>query len=186
LAIIAVDQAEQALFSYLRSSSILPGSIEGTSLDLGCGLNPKNPFQAQAVKGCDIRCDHPDVIQCDLFNGSIPFPNEVISAVTAFDFFEHVPRVATGQDTRFPFVDLMSDIHRVMRMSGYLYSRTPAYPHPEAFQDPTHANIITDKTFPIYFCGETPLAAMYGFKGSFALIHQCWHECYLLTVMQKR
>jgi SAM-dependent methyltransferase len=186
MAIISVEQAEQALFSWLRNSNTLPATIEGTALDLGCGIRPKNPFLAQVAKGCDIRQEHPDVIECDLFKESIPFADESISAVTAFDFFEHVPRVDIRKKTRFPFVDLMSDIHRVMQRNGYLYSRTPAYPHPEAFKDPTHVNIITEKTFSEYFCGRSPLAAMYGFTGRFAIVNQCWHECYLLTLMQKK
>ena len=36
----------------------------------------------------------------------------------------------------------------------------------EAFQDPTHVNIMTEKTH-LYFTGEKPLGRMYGFSGQF-------------------
>jgi len=71
----------------------------------------------------------------------------------------------------------------------YFFSQTPAYPAVEAFQDPTHVNIITAKTFPLYFCvhhlGE-PWAAMYGFVGSFELVAQEWCQTHLLTIIKKR
>lgn len=101
----------------------------------------------------------------------IPHPDSSFDSISAFDFLEHVPRVlstADGRSTRFPFLELMGEIHRVLKPGGRLYAVTPAYPNAEAFQDPTHVNIITDQTW-LYFCGVTPLAKPYGFTGSFEM-----------------
>jgi SAM-dependent methyltransferase len=163
-----------------------------TSIDLGCGFQPRNPFGADTVRGLDVRRDPEGLVQqADLFTGSIPLADASVEIITAFDFLEHVPRTSLdGRRTSFPFVRLMQEIFRVLRPGGVLLSHTPAYPAKQAFQDPTHVNIVTEDTFPIYFCrgegaGTTPLAAMYGFSGAFRLIAQGWRECWLVSLMQK-
>ena len=62
----------------------------------------------------------------------------------------------------------MSEISLVLRPGGMLYAVTPCYPSREAFQDPTHVNIITDRTH-LYFCGDEPLGRMYGFTDRFTV-----------------
>ena len=64
-------------------------------------------------------------------------------------------------------------------------SLTPAYPHAEAFQDPTHVNIITEHTFPAYFDNVNRWARGYGFRGAFQMRLQEWRGAHLLSVMQK-
>ena len=111
--------------------------------------------------------------------------------VTAHDFVEHVPRVVyIGYPPvpRYSFVELISEIHRVLLPGGIFYHRTPAFPYATAFQDPTHVNIITEITFPDYFCvGEEgrPWAGAYGFKGQFQLVSQAWDQVYLECKIQK-
>ena len=129
------------------------------ALDLGCGDSPQNPFNCKQVHGLDIRnpLSRDDVIITDLFNDSLPFVSETVDAITAHDFIEHMPRYNQGKnngETRFPFVLLMDDIFRVLKPGGLFYSRTPAFPKPQVFQDPTHVNIITEETFPKYFCSH--------------------------------
>lgn len=160
------------------------------ALDLGCGLTPKNPFQASSIEGVDIRGSAESrVVVADLFNGSIPFEDDAFDFVTAFDFIEHVPRVVCeGGSTRFPFVQLMDEVARVLKPDGIFFSSTPAFPSQQVFQDPTHVNTITENTFPLYFCqrdAEVPLARMYGFRSSFVLVSQQWSGCSLLTLMKK-
>ena len=53
------------------------------------------------------------------------------------------------------------------------YALTPAWPHAEAFVDPTHVNIITEQTHE-YFCGNEPLGRMYGFNGRFEARRTGW------------
>jgi SAM-dependent methyltransferase len=66
----------------------------------------------------------------------------------------------------YPFVQLMTEIHRVLKPGGLLLAVTPAFPYPEAFQDPTHVNILTTRSGR-YFCGKNPAASVYGFLGHF-------------------
>ena len=149
-------------------------------LDLGCGKFPRNPYARGRLSGVDIR-PMPDVIDFDyrtanLVQHPIPYADDTFGSVSAFDFVEHVPRILAtpdGRDTVFPFVRLMSEVWRVLAPGGLFYALTPAFPNPEAFVDPTHVNIITDQTHD-YFCGDSPLARMYGFDGCFQALRAQW------------
>jgi SAM-dependent methyltransferase len=151
-------------------------------LDLGCGIAPRNPFKYQELFGCDIRDISETGAKLDfeykkvnLIQDPIPFPDHYFNSVSAFDFIEHMPRQFADANGSLinPFVNLMSEIHRVLLPNGRLIAITPAFPRPEAFQDPTHVNIITDKTHE-YFAGEQPYAAIYGFKGKFEVVDVYW------------
>jgi SAM-dependent methyltransferase len=149
-------------------------------LDLGCGKRPRNPYARDRLCGVDIRpmqsTEGFEYRHANLAIEPIPFESDRFASVSAFDFIEHVPRLmltADGHGTTFPFVRLMGEIWRVLAPGGLLYAVTPAYPHAEAFQDPTHVNIITERTHE-YFCGAKPLARMYGFEGLFELRRLEW------------
>jgi SAM-dependent methyltransferase len=150
-----------------------PGAI---SLDLGCGGNPKNPFQASKVYGVDIRNGlGNDIKQADLAKEQIPFSDNSLDFCTAYDFIEHIPRmIETNGKTRLSFIELMNEVHRVLKPNGLFLHTTPAFPAKAAFQDPTHVNIITEDTFPEYFTSPRPGASIYGFKGNFELVDQKW------------
>lgn len=142
-------------------------------LDLGCGAVPRNPFRCHELYGVDLAPRHKSgdysVRQGNLTLEPIPFDSNWFDSVSAYDFFEHVPRVlptADGCATRFPFIELMNEISRVLRPGGMLHAVTPCYPSREAFQDPTHVNILTDRSH-VYFTGDQPLGRMYGFTGHF-------------------
>ena len=164
----------------LISKHYTPSTSDTLSLDLGCGSNPRNPFQATKSFGVDIRGDlEGNVSQADLSIESIPFGENQFDFCTAFDFIEHIPRSSYPQGkTRLAFLELMNEIHRVLKPGGMLLHSTPAFPSKEAFQDPTHVNIITEDTMPIYFCEPNNLAKRlgYGFNGSFELIEQRWQS----------
>lgn len=150
-------------------------SLPTRHLDLGCGYAPRNPFNQAQLFGCDL-LDMADFKEtpsfeykkADLARAGIPFPDNYFNSVSAFDFLEHVPRQSVDAQGRptVPFIALMSEIHRVLVPGGVLLANTPAFPYPEAFQDPTHVNIITKRTHE-YFCGDEPYAARYGFVGRF-------------------
>ncbi|MBS0213817.1 MAG: methyltransferase domain-containing protein [Proteobacteria bacterium] len=149
-------------------------------LDLGCGQRPRNPYGRAHLAGVDIRglsgTHDFDYRTANLAVQPIPFPDDRFGSVSAFDFLEHVPRILAtpdGRDTCFPFIRLMDEIWRVLAPGGLFYALTPAFPHPEAFVDPTHVNIITEHTHD-YFCGEQPLARMYGFGGRFQAKRVDW------------
>ena len=156
------------------------------ALDLGCGENPRNFFNANEVYGIDVREDiAAHILKADLVVEPIPFPDETFDYVTAHDFIEHVPRVLYVPHRRNPFVELMNEIWRVLKPNGQFYSATPAYPHNAAFQDPTHVNIITEETFLYYFDNRRRWASAYGFKGSFMVERQEWRGPHLLATLIK-
>lgn len=156
------------------------------SLDLGCGLQPKNPFNAQEVYGIDVRDDaEAHIVKADLVIEPIPFPGDSFDYVTAHDFLEHVPRLIYLPQRRNAFVEVMNEIHRVLKPGGVFMSFTPAFPHGPAFRDPTHVNIITEETFPLYFDDKVRWASMYGFRGSFQILSQEWRGVHLMSLLRK-
>lgn len=158
-------------------------------LDLGCGPQPRNPYSTDETYGIDlVEQKVPAGVffrKADLEIEKIPWPDNHFDVITAFDFIDHISRVSYIPARRNPFIELMHEIWRCLKPNGIFHSLTPAYPAKEAFQGPTHVNIITEDTFKLYFCG--PLwAEMYGFKGQFTLEDQGWEEgCKLRSIMRK-
>ena len=147
------------------------------ALDLGCGLKPRNPFNCDELYGVDIRENKDkNIYNIDLIVDPIPFKDNFFDYVTAYDFIEHIPRIIYTPQRKFPFVDLMSEIYRVLKPGGKFLSHTPAFPYPPAWRDPTHVNIITNETFPLYFDNKTCWAKMYGFIGGFEIEKQQWNN----------
>jgi hypothetical protein len=81
----------------------------------------------------------------------------------------------------------MNEIYRVLKIGGTFASFTPAFPKEAAWRDPTHVNIITEQTFPLYFDDKNRWGKDYGFIGSFEIIDQKWHpnNSHLQTIMKK-
>ena len=185
---ISNERTEQRLFA--KQLRRYQNPHPWRTLDLGSGDQPRNPFGAEHISGCDIREDlSRHVLKADLTLEPIPFDSESLDFVTAYEFIEHMPRVISSAGvTRFPFVELLSEIHRVLKPKGIFYARTPAWPSEESFQDPTHVNFITKNTFPYYFCWHPyggPWARIYGFQGRFELEVQRRVGPYLLSVLRK-
>ncbi len=154
-------------------------------LDLGCGPRPQNLFSADMVYGIDLTSSSEYVIACDLAVENIPFNDESFEYVTAVDFLEHLPRLIYTPERRLPFVELMSEVFRVLRPGGMFFSFTPSYPNLAAFSDPTHVNFITDETFTHMFDRKRGWASKYGFRGGFEIISQEWQHPHLRTLMRK-
>lgn len=154
--------------------------IPDTHLDIGCGTAPRNPYGRRSLYGIDIRT-LPPTPQCtfraaNLVLDPIPFADDSLGSVSAFDFIEHVPRVLPGpgnQGTRFPFVELMNEVWRVLAPGGRFYAITPAFPSAAAFHDPTHVNFIGVETHQ-YFCEPKVEGRMYGFRGQFRVLRAEW------------
>lgn len=156
------------------------------TLDLGCGPEPKNPFNADEVFGVDVRDDiGANIRSADLVVEPIPYEDASFDYVTAHDFLEHVPRLIYAPERRNAFIEVMNEIYRVLKEGGMFLSVTPAFPHAPAFRDPTHINFITDETFPLYFDNVHGWAKIYGFKGAFKIESQEWRGVHLMTVMRK-
>jgi SAM-dependent methyltransferase len=160
------------------------------TLDLGCGKTPRNPFGATELFGVDVDFGlDPEnrILACDLGSEALPFPDGHFDFVTAFDLFEHIPRLGYRDGVRgHPFIYLMSEICRVLKDGGILLSDTPVYPRESTHVDPTHVNIITIDTFRLYFAHPHNWARRYGFVGDFDLLEQAWCGQNLVTLMKRR
>ncbi len=147
-------------------------------LDIGCGDVPRNPYHCKNLFAVDTRALNNLKSNAEQFTyrqsnfaiDPLPFESQFFDSVSAFDVIEHIPRQLYIGDRGmvYPFINLMNEIHRVLKPGGVFLATTPGFPRQEAFQDPTHVNIITLNTA-LYFNSESPLAAMYGFTGAFEI-----------------
>ena len=171
---------------YKTFNSETLGLKESSSLDIGCGENPKNPFNSKNIFGIDIRENKAKGIwYADLSIEPIPFEDSSFDYITAHDFLEHVPRILYCPNRRFPFIELMNEIYRTLKPGGIFFSHTPIYPFSAVFRDPTHVNILSDETFTLYFDDQHTWAKMYGFKGKFLIKFQAKCGMHLVSVLQK-
>lgn len=144
-------------------------------LDIGCGSNPRNPFDCDEIYGVDIIEQSNlnfNYKKCNVIFELLPFNDSSFDSVSAYDFLEHVPRTATiNNQGIFPFIHVMNEAYRVLKPGGVFYAITPGYPRNEAFVDPTHVNFITNKTH-TYFTSPKYKGRMYGFNGKFEVIRK--------------
>ncbi len=162
-------------------------SYSKKSLDIGCGNNPRNPFEAEKIFGIDFAENlDSNVYGADLAVDNLPFNDEDFDYVTAFDTLEHIPRVSiSSEGTITPFIKLMNEINRVLKSNGIFFALYPAYPFSDAFIDPTHVNIMTEKTIKQYFC-EPYWARTYGFQGEFKFLYSGWIKSKHFIFIQKK
>jgi SAM-dependent methyltransferase len=73
----------------------------------------------------------------------LPFPDDSLDAVRAFDFLEHVPN-----DKR---IAIIEEIWRVLHHDGVFEHLTPSTDGRGAFQDPTHYSFWCINSW-FYFC----------------------------------
>jgi SAM-dependent methyltransferase len=163
----------------------LKNSKYSVHVDLGCGSLPRNPLEAQRVIGIDVLANPPFVVsnmsvdyKRVLPGDPLPFETAQIDSVSAFDFLEHIPRVDRSPDGDFknPFIEMMNEVHRILKPGGLFISLTPCFPSAAAFSDPTHVNFISEETH-LYFSGENFAKTKgYGFFGEFKLIEASWSD----------
>lgn len=157
-----------------------------TTLDLGCGASPSNPFHADEVFGVDLHGAAGGRLRAaDLAIEPIPFEDNAFDYLSAIDLVGHIPRLVYAPGRRHAFVELMNEAWRVLKPGGHFMIETPAFPHAAAFSDPGLVNVVTEDTFAHYFDDATRAAAAHGFSGAFHVVKQAWQGVRLHTVLRK-
>ena len=155
---------------------------ESINVDLGCG------FRRTGNLGIDVTLDgtNADLI-CRLGFEPIPLDDEVADSVYCRDFLEHIPKAyysETEKKLRYPIIELMNEVWRILKAGGTFTTLTPCYPNPEVHRDPTHLSVWTLESMQ-YFCGKYPVATIYGIKTKFELVENRLDGFYLHAVLRK-
>src|SRR5262249_12847920 len=132
---------------------------EALRIDLGCG------FRKNGNLGIDVTAEgtQADLI-CRLGFEPIPLDDDVADMIFCRDFLEPIRKAyysERDQRLRYPVIELMNEIWRVLKPGGIFTSLTPCYPTVEVHQDPTHLSVWTLQSM-AYFCGKYPAAKLYG------------------------
>jgi glycosyltransferase involved in cell wall biosynthesis len=124
---------------------------EAIRLNLGSGYIP-----IQGYINIDNRAEvNPDLL-CDVLEG-LPFDDNSVDEIRAFDFLEHIP---IGQT-----IQVVSEIWRVLKNGGRFESLTPSTEGRGAFQDPTHVSFWNQNSWLYY---SDPLYRnLYGIEANF-------------------
>ena len=87
--------------------------VDSKTLDLGCGIHPRNPFGADVIYGVDVvDTSSTNIHKADLSIEQIPFSDNFFQYCTSFDFLEHIPRISWPQGVkRLSFIELFDEIH---------------------------------------------------------------------------
>ena len=126
---------------WLRRSrrTFSPRIFEGRrTLDIGCGrrkLPGSLGLDSHAAPGVDVVAD---------LNHCLPFKSEQFDAVNADQVLEHI--------TNLP--DLVREIHRVLRPSGFLVAHVPYFRSSWAHIDPTHVRSFTLRSMDYFVLGS--------------------------------
>ena len=155
---------------------------EPVEVDLGCGFRKKGNL------GIDVKMEgtQADLI-CRLGFESIPLDDESVETIFCRDFLEHLPKAYYSEREnalRYPLIDLMNEIWRILKPGGTFSSFTPCYPAVEVHRDPTHLSVWTLESM-AYFCGKYPVAELYGIRTNFELIENVLEGFYLHAVLRK-
>jgi len=100
----------------------------------------------------------PDIV-CDVIKG-LPYCENELDEVRAFDFLEHIPIGKT--------IQVIEEIHRVLKPGGMFEHSTPSTDGRGAFQDPTHVSFWNINSWTYYT--NIDWGGLYGIKAIFGII----------------
>lgn len=94
----------------------------------------------------------------DLAVEPIPYDDYTFDMVEASQVLEHIPTQLRWKEDgkwhlKFPRVDVMREIYRVLKTGGVLLASVPVG-HPNWAQDPTHVDVPWTHTTFGYFCNQ--------------------------------
>ena len=126
------------------TSSTLTSDPPATSrrhhtVDLGAGEVARAPG---AIRADRSRRVNPDVV-LDASAG-LPFATSSLEKVYCFDLLEHVDDL----------VDVITEIHRVLRPGGHLFVTTPHFSCANSYTDPTHRHHLGWRSFDYFADGH--------------------------------
>jgi len=126
---------------------------EVKKINLGCGYN-----HIEGYINIDNREEtKPDMV-ADILEG-LPFDDNSVDEVRAYDFLEHIP---IGQT-----IQVITEIWRVLKPGGVFESSTPSTDGRGAFQDPTHLSFWNRNSW-LYYSNQK-VRDMYGIEANFTI-----------------
>lgn len=129
----------------------------GIQLDIGCGARK----QGADWVGIDMQNFDTVDITHDLNVHPWPLPDNCVVRAIASHIMEHVPKVVIDNGrTRFPFIEFMDEVHRIMKPGGEFAIAAPHGYSVGYMQDPTHASPLCEVTW-VYFTPEHPFYDFY-------------------------
>jgi predicted SAM-dependent methyltransferase len=145
----ALDQRR----AIISSTATQDGAGEAIRINLGCGY-----AKITGHVNIDNRADvEPDLI-CNVIDG-LPYENNSVDEVRAFDFLEHIPIGKT--------IKVITEIWRVLKPGGKFESFTPSTDGRGAFQDPFHVSFWNQNSWLYYSDPET--RRIYGIEADFQI-----------------
>jgi SAM-dependent methyltransferase len=156
-------------------------NIGSTHLDFGAGRVPRNPFCCENLITVDV---YKNPTQSNFFTITkgerLPFEDCFFDSVSGYDVLEHLSREPVYENNEFIFY--MNEISRVLKFGGIAVLIFPAYPHRDAFSDPTHINFISKDTVNYFLCTNSN-DRYSGISTQFEIIHNKklrffgnWHD----------
>ncbi len=133
-------------------------------LNLGCGKDIKKSTSRKRFINLDVALLKGVDVVADL-RGGIPFDEGTFDKVIAHHVLEHF----------FPddLINLMNEIHRVLKDGGVIDIEVPHYKSKGAFKDPTHKSFFTEETFE-YFTTEHNLGYYTDFSFEIVKLELKW------------
>ena len=130
-------------------------------LDLGCG-NKKRP----GTIGVDYNSRVDGDISHDLNTFPYPFDTNSVDKVYIDNCLEHLNSP----------LDVMEELHRILKVGGELKVIVPYFRSPSAFHDPTHKTFYTTLSFS-YYDPDHPICKRYDYtKAHFKVEKIVFHE----------
>lgn len=129
--------------------------MENKKLNLGCGHDIRTGWinlDKAHLPGIDIVHDIEKI--------PLPFSNEQFDTILCQDILEHVD-----------FIPVLREIHRILKTGGELHLRVPHFTSWRNFDDPTHKNMFSIRTFD-YFVKNCRIKREYYFDFHFSKIKQ--------------